>query len=181
MAYRARTYLRKGCFVLHCGAQRCALFLSLLVLYCTLPCLRARAAEPPAEECVVVEKEGRVEVARKGSASWTAAQTNEVLHTGDRLRTGSRSRAALRWSELSVARVAELTTLEIRPPAKATDKPQMELRSGATYFFSREKPTEIQFHTPVASGAIRGTEFNLAVAENGRTELALLDGEVDMA
>jgi tetratricopeptide (TPR) repeat protein len=180
MAYRARSYSRKGCFVFHSGAQQCALLLSLFVLCCSLLWARARAAEPPAQECVVVEKEGKVEVARKGSTSWTSAQTNEVLNTGDRLRTGSRSRAALRWSELSVARVAELTTLEIRPPARPTDKPQMELRSGATYFFSREKPTEIQFHTPVASGAIRGTEFNLAVAEDGRTELALLDGEVDM-
>src|SRR5207249_3168686 len=49
------------------------------------------------------------------------------------------------------------------------------------YFFSRERPTEIQFRTPVASGAIRGTEFNLAVAEDGRTVLSLLDGEVDLS
>ena len=143
----------------------------------------ALAAPGPAvpQNCVLVEKEGKVEVARKGSTAWTAAQVNESLQPGDRLRTGSRSRAALRWSELSVVRVSELTSLEIQPPAKSTDKPQLDLRSGATYFFSREKPTEVQFRTPVASGAIRGTEFNLAVAEDGRTVLSLLDGAVDLA
>src|SRR6185295_1205365 len=78
-------------------------------------------------------------------------------------------------------RVNELTSLEIQPPAKAGDKPQLDQKSGATYFFSREKPTEIQFRTPVASGAIRGTEFNLAVEDNGRTVLSLIDGEVDLA
>src|SRR6185295_6690231 len=92
-----------------------------------------------------------------------------------------RSRATLRWSDLSVVRVNELTSLEIQPPEKAGDKPQLDLKSGATYFFSREKPTEVQFRTPVASGAIRGTEFNLAVDDNGRTVLSLIDGEVDLA
>src|SRR5207248_1051122 len=106
---------------------------------------------------------------------------NVNLQPGDRLRTGSRSRAALRWSESSVVRVSELTSMEIQPPAKPGDKPQLDLRSGATYFFSREKPTEIQFRTPVASGAIRGTEFNLEVAEDGRTVLSLLDGAVDLS
>ena len=85
--------------------------------------------------------------------------------------------------DLSVVRVNELTSMEIQPPEKAGDKPQLDLKSGATYFFSREKPTEVQFRTPVASGAIRGTEFNLAVddKDNGRTVLSLIDGEVDLA
>jgi tetratricopeptide (TPR) repeat protein len=146
-----------------------------------LAAARAAAGAEDAASCVLVEKEGKVEFARKGSATWSVAQVNESLRPGDKLRTGSRSRAALRWSELSVVRVNELTSLEIQPPAKAGDKPQLDLRSGATYFFSREKPTEVQFRTPVASGAIRGTEFNLEVAEDGRTVLSLLDGEVDLS
>src|SRR5437879_8993725 len=68
-----------------------------------------------------------------------------------------------------------------RVTAKPCHKPQPDLRSGATYGTSREKPTEIQFRAPVASGAIRGTEFNLEVAEDGRTILSLLDGEVDLS
>ena len=131
--------------------------------------------------CTLVEKEGKVEVSRKGSTAWNVAQLNDTYQPGDRIRTGSRSRAALRWSELSVVRLSELTSMEIQPPAKPGDKPQLDLRSGASYFFSREKPTEIQFRTPVASGAIRGTEFDLQVAEDGRTVLSLLDGEVDLS
>src|SRR5206468_10181443 len=77
--------------------------------------------------------------------------------------------------------VDELTSMEIQPPEKPGAKPQPDLKSGAAYFFSREKPAEIQFRTPVASGAIRGTEFNLAVADDGRTVLSLIDGEIDLA
>lgn len=155
-----------------------------VALWCSLIFFAtARAAEPGGEAptCLLVSVEGKVEVARKGSAQWAAAQADQVLQAGDRLRTGLRSRATLRWSGMSVLRVDQLTSMEIQPPAKAGDKPQLDLKSGASYFFSREKPGEIQFRTPAASGAIRGTEFNLAVDANGRTELTLLDGAVELA
>ena len=159
-----------------------AIRLIALVLMSLAMLAAARGAESPTEQsCVVISIEGKLDVAVKGQATWKAAATNQTLKAGDRVRTGNRSRAALKWSDLSVVRVNELTTLEIQPPAKAGNKPELDLKSGAAYFFSREKPTEIQFRTPVASGAIRGTEFNLAVAENGQTELALLDGAVDLA
>lgn len=138
----------------------------------------AQAAPADPLTCVLLTKEGKVEVARKGTTQFAAGQTNMTLNVGDRLRTGLRSRATLRWSDLSVARVDELTSMELQPPDKNKTKPQLELKSGATYFFSREQPEEIQFRTPVASGAIRGTEFNLAVDENGRTVLSLIEGEV---
>src|SRR5690242_8272552 len=122
--------------------------------------------------------EGKVEVSAAGATSWSAALTNQVLQIGDRLRTGLRSRATLRLSEKSVLRVNELTTLKIQPPPRENSAPLLDLNSGSTYFFSREKPATIEFRTPLASGAIRGTEFNLAVAGDGRTELSLIDGLV---
>lgn len=136
------------------------------------------ATNAPNLECVLASIERKVEVATRGTIAWRPARTNEVLAPGDRLRTGLRSRATLRWSELSVVRVNELTTIEIEPPTRRDQKPKLDLKSGAAYFFSRERPADIEFRTPVASGAIRGTEFHLAVSENGRTELTLLNGEV---
>ena len=131
-------------------------------------------------ECVLIDAEGKVEVAAQGGDQWTTAQTNQILNIGDRLRTGLRSRATLHWSGLSVMRVNQLTTMEISPPAQPDGPAQLDLKSGATYLFSREKPSTIQFQTPVASGAIRGTEFSLAVADGGQTVLTLLDGAVDL-
>jgi Flp pilus assembly protein TadD len=169
---------------LQCWRKR-SVGIGLLLLSLCLFKTSARGAEPvPAPEkpsCLLLTAEGKVEVAHAGTSDWAAAKTNQTLQIGDRLRTGLRSRATLRWSDLSTMRVNELTSLEIRPPEKTEGKPQLELKSGASYFFSREKPSEIQFRTPVASGAIRGTEFNLAVADDGRTTLALLDGEVTLA
>jgi len=127
---------------------------------------------------ILLTIEGKVEVARAGTLIWTTAQTNQVLQAGDRVRTGPNSRATIRLSNLTVLRVNDLTTLEIRPPQGDNKRTLLDLKSGSTYFFNREKPTEMQFRTPLASGAIRGTEFNLAVADDGRTVLTLLEGEV---
>ena len=155
----------------------------LLASFAAIGCLgfsmvKAADAQP---SCLVAEVEGKVEVARKGSTAWNRIAANDKLQSGDRLRTGMRSRATLKWSELSVVRLGELTSTEVQPPPAAGKKSELDVKSGAAFFLSREKPADIQFRTPVASGAIRGTEFNLTVAENGETELALLDGEVDIS
>jgi len=47
--------------------------------------------------------------------------------------------------------------------------------------FDREKPVDIEFETPLTTGAIRGTEFVLEMSDDPRTtRLALLDGIVDL-
>ena len=126
---------------------------------------------------VVLTIEGTVEVAPAGSSNWSPARTNLSLGFGDSLRTGARSRATVRLSDLSVLRVNEKTVLEIRPQAERTGS-LLDLRAGSAYFFNRSKPSSLQFHTPLVSGAIRGTEFNLSAEENGPTKVTLLEGEV---
>ncbi|MGP8200553.1 MAG: FecR domain-containing protein [Limisphaerales bacterium] len=128
----------------------------------------------------MIATQGVVEVSPAGARTWVMTQTNQVLYAGDRLCTGKGSRATLRLSNLSVLRVYELTTLQIQPPEEPKSRGILDLISGAAYFFNRDKPTETQFRTPSASGAIRGTEFNIVVAGNGRMELALLDGQIDL-
>jgi Tfp pilus assembly protein PilF len=125
--------------------------------------------------------EGTVQVFPVNGTGWVAAQTNQPLRTGDRLRTGVRSRATARLSDLSVLRINELTTLQIQPPPQPGKAPALDVRSGAGYFLGRGKPTEQEFRTPLTSGAIRGTEFNLTVAEDGRTVVSLIDGEITLS
>lgn len=153
------------------GCRRLALWL----------CLGCSSVAELAAQSVLLTIERRVEVARAGTIAWNAGYTNQALQFRDRVRTGDRSRATLRLSDLSITRLDELTTLEIQPPSKPGNKPVLDQKSGIIYFFNRERPTEMEFRTPQASGAIRGTEFNLAVTEDGRTILTLLDGQVALS
>ncbi len=141
-------------------------------------CLTASAQTN--QDAVLLTIAGKVDVAKAGGDAWAAGQANLALKIGDKVRTGKSSRATLRLSNLSVIRVYESSTMEIQPPQQAGHSAGMDLKSGAAYFFNRDKPMETQFRTPSASGAIRGTEFALNVDANGHTEVALIDGQVDL-
>jgi Flp pilus assembly protein TadD len=152
----------------------------LAVLWCGQSHANAQASPPP-DASSLLTAEGQVSLSRAGTTLWLAAETNAVLQNGDRLRTGLRSRAVVRLGNLSVVRVNELTTFLVQPPTAPGKTAKLNVQSGSTYFFSREKPADVEFSTPLSSGAIRGTEFNLAVAEDGRSVVTLLDGALSIS
>jgi tetratricopeptide (TPR) repeat protein len=140
----------------------------------------ALAQAPTAvDPAVVVERENVVDAQARGLA-WKPATVGLPLALRDRLRTGEFSRAAVRFTDLSMLRVDELTTIEISPPISAGGRQTLDVKRGGTYFFSRDKTQEIEIRTPAANGALRGTEFELRVAANGRTRLTMFDGEVEL-
>ena len=135
---------------------------------------QAPASTPAVGAAVILSVQGRVDVQKVGSATWEKAQTNQALRAKERLRTGPRSRATLQLSNNSVQRVDELSNLEIGiADGNGQGDYQMELKEGGIYFFNREKPADQKFKTPIASGAILGTEFALRVAPDGSTRVLL--------
>jgi tetratricopeptide (TPR) repeat protein len=160
------------------GRARSAFALVFLLFFQGGMAAKGQTTSPGQKDAVLLTFSGTVEVKPPAANDWTATQPKQILHLGDQLRTGKNSRASIRLSDLSVLRVYELTTLEIHPPPAPKANEVLDVKQGAAYFFNRDKPQETQFQTPSASGAIRGTEFNIVVAADGRTELSLLDGEV---
>ena len=123
---------------------------------------------------------GRVEITLANTNNWRPAHLYQQLHPGDRLRTGADSRATLQLSDRSVIRVGQSTILEIQPPTQPA-RHRFGLKQGSLFFLDREQPADVEFETPLATGAIRGTEFFLAVAEtDATTRLALFDGAVEL-
>src|SRR5882724_9080070 len=137
--------------------------------------LPADSSEPG----LILTIEGTVEVTKAGATQWQTVTTNTALGFGDSLRTAPHSRATVRLSDLSVIRVNEKTVLEFR--AQPDGGSLMDLKTGSTYFFNRAKPSSVHFHTPLISGAIRGTEFNLAAEDSGPTTVTLIEGEVALS
>ncbi len=157
------------------------------LLSCVLfgaPALPANSAIVPEPEPVaqgeLLSKEGHVEYSSPRT-NWASANVGQKLAVQDRLRTLALSRATLRLAELGRLRVNELTTLEILPPTTASSKAILDLKAGAMYFFTREKPREFLIQTPYAIGASRGTEFLTEVDNTGRTVLTVFDGEVELS
>jgi tetratricopeptide (TPR) repeat protein len=97
------------------------------------------------------------------------------------VRTGADSRATLLLSDRSVIRLNQSAVVEIKAPSRPESGRRFRLRAGKLFFFNRERPMDVEFETPVATGAIRGTEFLLEVdPADGTTRLAILDGEVEL-
>jgi Tfp pilus assembly protein PilF len=153
---------------------------AFLILYASTPQFLNAQSSSATDSSTLLTIEGTVEVLPVGNTLWLIARIGQSLRVGDQVRTGARSRATIRLSNLSVLRVSEQMSYEILPPRQPGGKPIIDVKAGAAYFFSRDQPQEIQVQTPVATGAIRGTEFNLTVAADGRTELTLLNGAVEL-
>ncbi|HKQ39102.1 MAG TPA: FecR domain-containing protein, partial [Verrucomicrobiae bacterium] len=127
----------------------------------------------------LLTKEGKVEATGK-LTNWMPAEVGLKLAVFDRLRTLALSRATVRLAELGRLRVDELTTMEILPPTQSAGKGIIDLKAGAVYIFTRDKPREFLLQTPHAIGASRGTEFVVEVDPAGRTVVTVFDGEVEL-
>jgi len=126
----------------------------------------------------IVEMQGTVEVFKVGASGWSPALTNQVLVTGDRVRTLANSRVALRWSEQSVIPFGAVTELEILPPREPQSDANVGLIRGVLSFFHREKPGRIHIVTRGTSAGVEGTEFVVAVNDSDRTTISVVDGKV---
>lgn len=130
----------------------------------------------------LVDAAGTVEVQRRTGAPWERATPGMVLVPGDRVRTGTGSRATFQFSDRSVFRLNQSSVLEIRPSNATNGRRSLFLRTGEMFFLDRERPARLEIETPTSTSAIRGTEFVLgAEGPEGATRLTLLEGSVLLA
>ncbi len=132
------------------------------------------------ENSIILSCENQVNFSVK-QGPWIRAQVGQKLNYGDRVRTGEFSRATIHLPNESIMRINELTTIILKPPKKTSTRPGIDLKKGALYFFSRNQPEEYEFGTPTATGAIKGTEFELHLDSEENTVMTIFDGEVDLA
>ncbi len=157
-------------------------------VHCALFCWLLLAIEPCQAQSVIapifpgeVQIEALrlpVEISKGGTAVWSSALTNQILHAGDHLRTGVNGRATLRWSGQSIVSVSASTELEILRPQQAADESGLHLLRGMASFFHRDKPGRIQIITRGTIAGVEGTEFVLAVDDTDHTTMSVIDGRV---
>lgn len=144
--------------------------------------VRSSSEETPRNEVsLLLETSGKVEWRPNVESAWVGARIGMPLPPGCHVRTGPGSRAAVRLGDRSVLRLNERTTLEIQPP-RTVEKHRFRLWEGILFFLNRERPSDVEFETPITTGAIRGTEFVLdADPADGATHLALIEGKVRLS
>ena len=105
----------------------------------------------------ILTTQGKVEIAHRGTPGWALAHANMVMSAGDQLRTGLRSRAMLLWSDNSLMRISELTSLEISSPSTNTlETPSLKLNDGTIYRFDSSGTTnDFRVYTPSGTAGVR--------------------------
>jgi tetratricopeptide (TPR) repeat protein len=139
----------------------------------------ADVGAPPPEQGQVLSTEGHVDWSHT-TTNWVPANAGQQLYIEERLRTLAASRAMVQLAELGRMRINELTILEILPPRENRSKATIDLKAGAMYFFTRERPREFLIQTPHALAASRGTEFSVRLTADGQTVFDVFDGEVEL-
>jgi Tfp pilus assembly protein PilF len=144
----------------------------------------AAGAAPASDEVRIVEAQGIVEVLPAGSVDWVRTQAGQLLRPFARVRTGTNSRAALRWTDQSVVPLNALTEIEILPAHAPGASAGLHLFKGILSFFHRGQPGRIRVLTSGAVAGIEGTEFVIEVAmvdQRERTTVAVIDGRVSLS
>ena len=149
-------------------------------------CGTAVSREPSSSAAAPVGLLSKViaDVARKETGKeWQAAHKGEMLSAGDRVRTGERSVAVIKFIDNSLIRVREHTEVLIHGSMSgSTFSKSVEVQMGVIGFtVQKQRPgEEFRFSSPTSVASIRGTGGALAASPAGDT-LTVLDGVVNFA
>ena len=129
-------------------------------------------AENAVGTLIVRRADGRVDQLRgKGSLP---------LYEGDECRTERASRAYIKLADGTQVAMNEETTFVIRSRTeRAKGATRIFKMLGGEMWMKTQGPKAIEVETPVATAAIKGTEFNLQVLPDGKTVLTVVEGLVE--
>lgn len=133
-----------------------------------------------AQNATVLEIQNLVQTNTPGGGEWSKAEKNQALAVGDRIRTRQRSRTTLALTGLYTVRLDQFTTVEITPGLVSSDKPTLDIASGAAFIFSREKEGEIDIRMPGANAALRGTQLFAQALPGGKSVVQVMEGSVEL-
>jgi Flp pilus assembly protein TadD len=153
---------------------------STLFLVALWTALAAHAADEPAQRAEIVGLQGKGEYRPQSSQDWSAARVKQSLYAKDFVRTLGLSRMEIRfWNGVTqtLDHDGEMQVLG-EPGAKDTKCTVTQARS-RSWGVARTPPEGFTVCTPSATAGIRGTEWEIAVAADGSSTLAVFNGEVD--
>lgn len=157
------------------------LFSGLLLAVWILPALAV--VPPPAGSSVAVISKAIADVSKKeGRKEWQKAKLGEALGSGDRLRTGQRSIAIIKFKDNSLVRVRQQSELTVTGTMRgASFSKSVNIESGGVGFTvaKQRSDEEFRFTSPTAVASIRGTGGQFIHADEGDT-LTILSGLASM-
>lgn len=108
-------------------------------------------------------------------STWHIAKLGEKFQHNASVRTGEKSRAALRFYDGILMRLGQTSMFHFG--TKDANQSELNLAQGRFHFFSRDPRIFPKLTTSLVSAAARGTEF-IVEAHNDQTLISVLQGQV---
>lgn len=164
------------------------LFSLIIVLQCLQPAPAFTSENPIGR---LINPQGQVSVLQSGAASWQDALNGRDLFPGDTVKTAQNSRVSILCIDETQLKLNENTVLVLKssmpsprlgiatPAAHTgTDRSLYEVPKGEVWLRNKSEKVRFDVETPAVTAAIRGTEFNLKVNNEGTATLVLLEGKI---
>ena len=149
-----------------------------------------------ANHAEVVSVQGRAELRGSDDSVWRAASVGQRIMPGGLARTGPGGQMALLLADRTQLRLDQNAQVQLRELGSGTQS-QSSLRLEAGRSWANARPpsatppsvasttpsqsTRVSVQTPSASLSIRGTSWMVSVDSEGKTNVLVLDGEVDLS
>ena len=135
----------------------------------------ATAADCTPQAARIVSVQGEMEVKRAGTSSWHPVSSNDTFCSGDSVRVGEQSRAAIVMANETLLRLDQNSAIKFTQ--FETELPSiLEFIKGIGHFISRV-PRSLKIETATVDAAIEGTEFVVAVSAD-ETSVTVFEGTV---
>ncbi len=150
-------------------------------------CMAALAAGPAAAQeldetftAKLFTSKGTVEYLKAGSSAWVAVKAPSLLEAGDSIRTGRKARAEIyiRYgSKVRLGSDAHFVLTRVSPRENSVQVLKGKMQAWIRKFAGRG----FSVRTPSAVCAVRGTVFEVEVAETGETVWDLFSGAIQIS
>ncbi|MFY3382717.1 TonB-dependent receptor domain-containing protein [Paracidovorax sp. MALMAid1276] len=144
--------------------------------------LASQAVVPAGAAAEIISLQGAGDQrAAAAGADWRPARPAQALATGDFVRTREAAKMALLFADQTQLRLHQNTVLQVKGVATpAQPVTTLLLNSGRAWTQTRRPDgSRLNLETPAAVAAIRGTDWDLSVEDDGRTLLTVLSGTVE--
>lgn len=160
------------------GCSSVLAMLATLAAWAALVPAPALAAPSAAE---IVSIEGKGEYRPEGEARWEPAKPRQPVAAGTYLRTLDLSRMAILFADNTQHQMHPNSTLFVKAIGGPDTPTVLNLNKGKTWTRSKDPPKGLKMETPSAVAAIRGTDWEMEVDDDGRATLSVFSGEVELS
>lgn len=152
----------------------------IVLLTLIVPAWPTAAEIPKAGE--IISLQGKGEFRETAEKRWDEAEVHQALGQGNFVRTGDLSRMAVLLADQTQIRLAANSMIQIKQVGDNRElSTVLKQSAGRSWTQSKNVPNKLTVETPSALAAIRGTDWELVVDEDGSSTLTVLSGEVQLS